>query len=47
MGRDDRDPGADEPGPDTSAGEGLLCSSSYEVPKMQEGQLAQFPGLQA
>lgn len=47
IGRDDSNPGADEPGPGTSRAKGLLCSSSSEAHEVQEGQLAQLPGLQA
>lgn len=45
--RDDSNPGADEPGPGASPAKGLLCSSSSETHEVQEGQLAQLPGLQA
>lgn len=47
IGRDDSNPGADEPGPGTSRAKRLLCSSSSEAHEVQEGQLAQLPGLQA
>lgn len=47
LGRDDSNPGPDEPGPGASRAKGLLCSSPSEAHEMQEGQLAQFPGLQA
>lgn len=47
IGRDDSNPGADEPGPGTSRAKGLLCSSSSEAYEVQEGQLAQLSGLQA
>lgn len=47
IGRDDSNPGADEPGPGTSGAKGLLCSSSSEAYEVQEGQLAQLSGLQA
>lgn len=45
--RDDCNPGADEPGPNTYSAKGLLCPSSSETHEVQEGQLAQLPCLQA
>lgn len=47
IGRDGGDPGAAEPGPGASGAKGLLCPSSSEAHEVQEGQLAQLPGLQA
>lgn len=44
---DGSNPGADELGPVTIAAEGLLCSLPPEAHEVQEGQLAQLPGLQA
>ena len=45
--RDGRHPGADELGPAAFGAEGLLCAVPPEIHEVQEGQLAQLPGLQA
>lgn len=45
--RDGSKPGADELGPAAFGAEGLLCPVPPETHEMQEGQLAQLPGLQA
>lgn len=44
---DGSNPGADELGPVTVGAAGLLCSVPPETHEVQEGQLAQLPGLQA
>lgn len=45
--RDGSKPGADELGPAAVGAEGLLCPVPHETHEVQEGQLAQLPGLQA
>lgn len=45
--RDGSNPGADELGPAAFGAEGLLCAVPPETHEVQEGQLAQLPGLQA
>lgn len=45
--RDDRQPGSDEPGAAAFGAERLLRPPSDKAHEVQEGQLAQLPGLQA
>lgn len=45
--RDGIKPGPDELGPAALGTEGLLCPLPHETDEVQEGQLAQLPGLQA